>query len=101
MAHMSESKTPDSSGSQPPATAAAATPGAASSPAQAPADDAVSGLERAGTVLMAVAVGTVIVILLDFAFKGRILGPLFARLPAPAAATAAADQDQDDGDAAA
>jgi fatty acid desaturase len=38
----------------------------------------------AGTVLMVAALVAAGVILLDFALKGRLLGPIFARLGAPA-----------------
>lgn len=39
--------------------------------------------ERAGTILMAVAIGAVVILVIDVAMKGKLLAPLFALLPAP------------------
>jgi hypothetical protein len=44
--------------------------------------------ERIGTILMAVAIAAVVIVAVDVAFKGKLLAPLFALLPAPKSAAA-------------
>ena len=50
-------------------------------------------MSRAGTILMAAALAGLAVVLLDVALKGRLLGPLVARLPMPKASTVEEDSD--------
>jgi hypothetical protein len=64
-----------------PAGAPAPPPPAAGKPAP-PATEQRDWLTTAGTWIMAGAIAACVVILLDTALKGRILGPVFARLGA-------------------
>lgn len=66
-----------------------------------------SGWETAGTVLVAVGIGAGVVVLIDIASKGKLLGPLIAHFagprpaeapPAEAAAEAAELVDEPDGE---
>lgn len=60
-------------------------PDAPAAPAEPAEDQASEG--RLGTILMAVAIGGIVVLALDVAFKGKLLAPLFALLPAPKSST--------------
>lgn len=71
---MADDKTP-----APPAAPAAAP----AAPAQEPPAAEVDWVSRAGTIFMVVALAGLSVVLLDVALKGRLLGPLIARLPGP------------------
>lgn len=67
-----------------PATAGQAPPAQNSSPQTVELNAGkADGWERAGTIAMCVALGALAVVLLDIAFKGKLLAPLFALLPEP------------------
>lgn len=60
-------------------------PQAPAAPATDPEPGTAPRGERIGTVLMAVAIGAVVILVVDVAMKGKLLAPLFALLPAPKA----------------
>lgn len=63
----------------------------------APETEQPTDADRIGTVLMVVGVGLAIVIVADVIFKGRLLAPLFALLPAPRSSTTPEEAPDDGG----
>jgi len=65
-----------------------AAPAAPAAPAEPDEDTGQAKGERLGTILMTVAIAAVVIVAADVAFKGKLLAPLFALLPAPKSAAA-------------